>query len=198
MNPLAWLTNREEVLTREHFPGLAPYIRRLRTPLGALSLAAVAAGLCGMFLHPQGFVVFFGVLAVMTLGLAWPWLGVCGLEGSLGFDRRRCREGETVKARIDPPQPDVLEHLGSRDQGRVPRPVGRAWRRDRAGWPGVRCLPGARSWRRSSSSLECRGEYPTVPASGGLRVPIRPVGGVAAAEGHRVAAGLAPDFPGRR
>ena len=34
MNPLAWLTNREEVLTREHFPGLAPYIRRLRTPLG--------------------------------------------------------------------------------------------------------------------------------------------------------------------
>jgi uncharacterized protein (DUF58 family) len=45
-------------------------------------------------------VVFFGVLAVMTLGLAWPWLGVCGLEGSLGFDRRRCREGETVQARL--------------------------------------------------------------------------------------------------
>ena len=57
MKPLAWLTNRGEILTRDFLPALAPYIRWLRTPLGSLGLAAVAAGLCGMFLHPQGFVV---------------------------------------------------------------------------------------------------------------------------------------------
>ena len=100
MNPLAWLTNRGDVLTRDVLPALAPYIRWLRTPLGSLALAALAAGLCGMFLHPQGFLVFFGVLAVMTLGLAWPWLSVRGLEGLLSFDRLRCREGESVQAKL--------------------------------------------------------------------------------------------------
>src|SRR5438552_7147792 len=100
MRQLAWLTNRGEILTQEFLPSLAPHIRWLRTPLGSLGLAAAAAGLCGMFLHPQGFVVFFGILVVTTLGLVWPWLSVRGLDGSLGFDRSRCREGESVTARL--------------------------------------------------------------------------------------------------
>ncbi|WP_422922989.1 DUF58 domain-containing protein [Singulisphaera sp. PoT] len=72
----------------------------MRTPLGNLILAAIAAALCGFFLHPQGFVVFFGLLVVTALGLSWPWLSVWGLGGSLAFDRTRCRELETVTARL--------------------------------------------------------------------------------------------------
>ena len=45
---------------RDYFPRLAPAIGWLWTPLGSLGMAAVAAMLCGMFLHPQGFVVFMG------------------------------------------------------------------------------------------------------------------------------------------
>jgi uncharacterized protein (DUF58 family) len=68
--------------------------------LGSLGSAAAAAGLCGLFLHPQGFVVFFGILAVTALGLVWPWLSVIGLSASLVIDRSRCREGESVATRI--------------------------------------------------------------------------------------------------
>ena len=100
MRQLAWLTARGEILTQDFLPGLAPHIRWLRTPLGSLGLAAAAAGLCGMFLHPQGFVVFFGIVVVTILGLIWPWLSVRGLDGSLSFDRSRCREGESVTARL--------------------------------------------------------------------------------------------------
>jgi uncharacterized protein (DUF58 family) len=159
MNPLAWLTNRQEILTREYFPGLAPYIRRLRTPLGALSLAAVAAGLCGMFLHPQGFVVFFGVLAVMTLGLAWPWLGVCGLEGSLGFDRRRCREGETVKARLTLRNRMFWSTCGVAIKGGFHAPSGE--RGDETALVGVASVPPRRTIVETVEFVpRIRGEYP--------------------------------------
>jgi uncharacterized protein (DUF58 family) len=100
MRQLVRLRNRREFLTRDFLPGLTPFARWLRTPLGSLGLAAMASCLCGMFLHPQGFVVGFGVLVVTTLGLIWPWMIVRGLYGSLGFDRSRCREGESVACRL--------------------------------------------------------------------------------------------------
>jgi hypothetical protein len=37
-----------------------------------LALAAVAAGLCGLVLHPRGFLVLAAILAVIGLGIAWP------------------------------------------------------------------------------------------------------------------------------
>ena len=47
------LTTRAELLTRDVLPGLAPYVRWLKTPLGSLGPAAAASGLCGLFLHPR-------------------------------------------------------------------------------------------------------------------------------------------------
>lgn len=90
--------SRGEFLTKELFPGLTPYLRWARTPLGSLVLAGAASALCGLFLHQQGFVVLVAIVAVTILGLVWPWLSVCGLVGSLSFIRSRCREGEQVSA----------------------------------------------------------------------------------------------------
>jgi uncharacterized protein (DUF58 family) len=100
MKPLDRLTKLRDILSRDFLPGMAPYLRWIRTPLGSLGLAALASGLCGMFLHAQGFVVSMGILVVTGLGLIWPWLIVRGLNGSLSFDRRRCREGESVACRL--------------------------------------------------------------------------------------------------
>src|SRR4051794_28039039 len=82
----------DEVLTADYFPAVAPSIRWLWTPLGGLTLAAMAAASCGLILHPRGLVIFFGLLAVLGLGLVWPWFGVRGLIGTLSFDRGRIRE----------------------------------------------------------------------------------------------------------
>jgi len=87
---------RGEFLTQEILPGLTRYFRWAKTPLGSLGLAGAASGLCGLFLHQQGFVVLVAIVAVTILGLVWPWLSICGLGGSLGFTRSRCREGDRV------------------------------------------------------------------------------------------------------
>src|SRR5208337_994770 len=89
---------RGEFLTQEILPGLTPYFRWARTPLGSLELAGAGSALCGLFLHQQGFVVLLAIGAVTILGLVWPWLSVCGLGGSLSFTQSRCREGDQVSA----------------------------------------------------------------------------------------------------
>jgi uncharacterized protein (DUF58 family) len=66
-------------------------------PVGILVLAVLAALLCGLFLHPQGFVLAGGVLTVVVLGFVWPWLSLRGLAGSVAFDRLRASEGDRIE-----------------------------------------------------------------------------------------------------
>ena len=75
------MAGRGQILTRDILPGLAPYVRWLRTPLASLGSAAVASLLCGMFLHPQGFLLAFGITGVIVVGVIWPKLSVLGIVG---------------------------------------------------------------------------------------------------------------------
>jgi len=75
-------------------------IHWMRTTLGTLLLAAVAAALCGIFVHDRGFVILCGLLAAILLGMAWPWLSLRALSGTVRFDRRRISEGETAQLRL--------------------------------------------------------------------------------------------------
>lgn len=65
-------------------------------PIVALIVALVAATLCGLSLHPQGFVLAIGLATLVVVGTAWPWLTVCGLDGTVAFDKSRAREGEPI------------------------------------------------------------------------------------------------------
>jgi len=83
------------------FPVFSAHVRRFVChPLGVLTLAALASLLCGLFLHAQGFVLCGGVLAVIALGVIWPWLSLRGLDGFVAFDRTRASEGDTVQVRL--------------------------------------------------------------------------------------------------
>jgi uncharacterized protein (DUF58 family) len=87
--------------TYDCFPEFSANVRRfIYHPLGVLTLAALASLLCGLFLHSQGFVLCGGVLAVVALGVIWPWLSLRGLAGSIAFDRTRASEGDTVEVRL--------------------------------------------------------------------------------------------------
>ena len=193
---LAWLTNRAEILTRDFLPGLVPYVRWLRTPLGSLGSAAVASGLCGLFLHPQGFVVFFGLLAVMALGVAWPWLSVRGLSGSLASIGRAAARGSRSR-RGSPSATGCPGASGASRSGRDSTGRDRDGGDDgpRPAWPSSPA--GGRSRRCIEFVPDCRGEYPDRSAAAGLRVPVRPAGGVAAAGRRGAAAGLAAHRPRR-
>lgn len=94
------LSKLGEVLTRDYASPFDPYIKWVRNPLAVLSMAMVAAVLCGLYLHPRALILAAGLAAVLVVGIAWPWLSVRGLGGTLSFGRERVREGESVEARL--------------------------------------------------------------------------------------------------
>jgi uncharacterized protein (DUF58 family) len=84
-------------LEHDYFPVAERLLRRfLYNPLGCLCLAATTAFLCGLFVHPHGYILFAGLIATLILGVLWPWIGLRGLAGQLEFARQRIKEGEAV------------------------------------------------------------------------------------------------------
>jgi uncharacterized protein (DUF58 family) len=168
-----------DILTHDYFPGVNPYIRWMWTPLGSLTLTALAAGLCGMILHPRGFVILVGILSVIGLGVAWPWLGLRGVHGSIRFDRDRAREGDAVEltACLSNWLPWGTWGLTLERDFLTRDPL-----EDQAPVAGMAVL---RGWRTTETTArvipECRGDYPSrAPrvASGfpfGLRKASRPL-----------------------
>jgi uncharacterized protein (DUF58 family) len=87
--------------TYDFFPAFSAKARKaLYNPLGVLALAALAALLCGLFLHVQGLALFGGACAVIALGVVWPWVTARAVCGELAFDRPRATEGERVEVRL--------------------------------------------------------------------------------------------------
>ena len=87
--------------THDFAPEISAKVRRfLYHPFGILLLAGLVALLCGLFLHHQGFVLCGGILAVIALGVIWPWLSLRGIQGTLSFDRLRASEGDSVEVRL--------------------------------------------------------------------------------------------------
>ena len=89
-----------DFLAKEHNSRIDPYLEWARNPLAVLALATVAAALCGLYLHPRALVFASGLATLLAVGIAWPWLAVRGLGGTLSFGRARAREGEPVPARL--------------------------------------------------------------------------------------------------
>jgi uncharacterized protein (DUF58 family) len=96
-----WLARLGDFIATDHPSRLDPYVKWIRRPLPILVLAAIGAALCGMFLHPQGFVLALGLAAVVAVGVTWPWVSLRRLRGSLAFEKARAREGEPVAVRLE-------------------------------------------------------------------------------------------------
>ncbi|MGF1582565.1 MAG: DUF58 domain-containing protein [Gemmataceae bacterium] len=84
------------LLTHNYCPEFDKSIVWLRHPVTVLITAAIVAALVGYTLHPNGFVLFAGIITILVLGLAWPLVSVMGLSGVVSFETLRVHEGEDV------------------------------------------------------------------------------------------------------
>jgi uncharacterized protein (DUF58 family) len=175
-----WIARLGEILTRDYCSRYDRYLRWARNPLAVLILAMIASGLCGLFLHPQGFVLAFGLAVVLTVGVVWPSLSLRGLGGTLSFEKARTREGDPVRVRLSIRNRNPWGAWGLAVRAGFPEGA------DRGVTPGLDAgLSHAAGWRTTEASWdfvpECRGEYPTNPpriASGfpfGLWTASRPL-----------------------
>jgi uncharacterized protein (DUF58 family) len=201
-----------DILTRDYLARYDPFIRWVRNPLAVLSLAAFASTLCGLYLHPRAFILAAGLVAVLGVGTAWPWVAIRGLSGTLSFGKARAREGEPVAVILA-----LRNRMPWGTWGLAVR--GAVLDRDGGAVDGIEHAAGwATTEARWDLVPDCRGEYPrTAPrvvsafpfglreASRPLEAPERllvwprtfPVGPIPETAGGRGGAGLSPrDKPG--
>ena len=88
------------VLTYDFCPSANRFLRWLKHPIGFLSIAGLVSVTFALFLNSFAWVGFGAVAVTLTLGLAWPWIGLRGLDARLSWEDRRCSEGDHVKVRL--------------------------------------------------------------------------------------------------
>ncbi len=95
-----WDVLRVLAVERQYCEWASPYLAWLRRPLGVLTLLAIAALLCGLFVAVHGFVVLAAIAAVVAIGCVWPWIGIRGVACQLRFAATRAEEGKPVEAEL--------------------------------------------------------------------------------------------------
>lgn len=88
------------VLQHDFCPWANRYVYWLKYPLAQLALATIAALCIGIWVVPQGFVAFGGLLIVIVTGLCWPLLALRPVTAVLNFQQPRTTEGEPVLATL--------------------------------------------------------------------------------------------------
>ena len=94
------LTKFMAVLNHDFCPEANRFVYWLKKPLGILGVATAVALACALLLNPQAFAAVGGLAVVIVLGMVWPTVALRGLSSRLEWERGRCREGETVRARL--------------------------------------------------------------------------------------------------
>ncbi|WP_169977373.1 DUF58 domain-containing protein [Tautonia rosea] len=95
-----WLLGMRHLLVEaDHFSFVNAYLP-WRYPLGSLAMAAVAAALCGWFVHARAYLLLIGVGSVIVLGVIWPKVSLLAIRGHLKFEDRRTVEGKGTRARL--------------------------------------------------------------------------------------------------
>ncbi|QDT56581.1 hypothetical protein Pan44_46370 [Caulifigura coniformis] len=95
-----WITRLHDALHHDFCPQCNRYVYWLRHPLTCLSIAALVAGFCGLFVNAYSLILFAGLVVVGILGTVWPMIAVRGLSGVLSFSTRRAHVGEPVVIRL--------------------------------------------------------------------------------------------------
>jgi len=173
--------NLSRLLTYDFCPWANSWVYWVKRPIASLSLAALAALACAIFVKPLALVSFGALVLVVILGYLWPTIAVRGLSCTVKFDQRRVTEGEKACVLVAITNRWPWSVWGISIEG------GFGARRLLSGNEDQESVALARvpGWSTSEFQWEfrpdCRGEYPSTPpriVTGfpfGLRKASRPV-----------------------
>jgi uncharacterized protein (DUF58 family) len=88
------------LVSHDFCPWLNRYVYWLKQPIGWFVVGAAATALTSVFLEPRAWIIFGSLVSVMLMGVVWPWVATRGTSAEIGFDCRRCREGDRVQVRL--------------------------------------------------------------------------------------------------
>lgn len=96
MDSLAGRLSR--LLSYDFCPWANHWVYWVKSPIASLSLAALAALACALFVKPIAFIAVAAVLLVVLLGYLWPSIAIRRLSAELRFRQRRVTEGSPAVA----------------------------------------------------------------------------------------------------
>lgn len=153
-----------EIGNYDFCPWANHYVYWLKQPIGWFMVAAACSLLVGLFLGQQGYVFFAAIVAVMAMGVVWPWIAMRGIRCELRFDRSRVTEGETATVILKVINRSIFPVWGltvSRGMDRSSEP--QAATENANTFMGLR---GVAPWSETEFEWQfqprLRGEYPTV------------------------------------
>ena len=88
-------------MNHDFCPGANQYVYWMKKPVGWVVAGTVFSALVGYFIGPQGYILMWALLALLLLGVVWPWLSMKGLSCKLFFQQSRTHEGETCKVILE-------------------------------------------------------------------------------------------------
>ena len=91
---LLWIAR---VANYDFCPRLSGVDNMLKQPLGWVISAIVGSLLVGMFIGPQGYILALSFLALLVLGLAWPWISMKGIRCQLILPDQRVEENQELE-----------------------------------------------------------------------------------------------------
>lgn len=83
-------------LETDFCPWANRWVYWLKNPFWVLLAATLTAVTCGVLVSGTALVLGVLMLALLALGVAWPWLSLRGIECSVRFDQSRAHEGDAV------------------------------------------------------------------------------------------------------
>jgi uncharacterized protein (DUF58 family) len=90
------LLRMNSALNHDFCPSFNRWVYWLKNPLWCLVLAVGISVACGLMVNAMAFLLTGMLLLVTAIGIAFPWVTMKGIEGTISFGSRRGRVGESV------------------------------------------------------------------------------------------------------
>lgn len=95
-----YLDKFDSALNHDFCPWANKWVYWIKHPLVGILVPSLVAGLCGIYVAPQAWLFFAGLLFVGVLGLVLPAITIKAIRGSVHFEQAWCEEGNETHIKV--------------------------------------------------------------------------------------------------